>query len=258
MPSQTLVKHAHYGDINYRSAYIIYLYIHIHNSPPPNVPCSHWQSEFVSDWVWLYTEILSLPHETASNETFKYLCSQSCLPPPLGCAAMWAQGTPPLSFSSTMSSLVSLGSLSQSSNQWRRRWKGTPLKLAPLHPGITSKFTSFGKSWIHEEKRIFQSPLLTHTSRYEELFPKSLRDLISQGNLIKFIDLIGRSDPKRRLVGWNSLRNGNNPRVWPCIGETVAGHASVPASLNPRHSHKSFDQVEGKWCICDYVLTLNP
>lgn len=64
------------------------------------------------------------------------------------------------------------------------------------------------------------------------------------GHLIKFIDLIGCLDPKRRLVGWNSLRNGNNPRVWPCIGETVAGYASVPASLNPRHSHKSFVQVE--------------
>lgn len=95
--------------------------------------------------------------------------------------------------------------------------------------------------------------LLTHTSPYEELFPKSLPDFISHENLIKFIDLIGR-----RLVGWNSLQNGNNPRVWPCIGETVAGYASVPASLNPRHSHKSFDQVERTWCICDYVMTLNP
>lgn len=38
--------------------------------------------------------------------------------------------------------------------------------------------------------------LLTHASPYEELFPK-----VSQENLIKVIDLIGRSDPKRRLVG---------------------------------------------------------
>lgn len=43
--------------------------------------------------------------------------------------------------------------------------------------------------------------LLTHTSTYEELFPKSLRDLINQENLTKLIALIGRSDPKRRLVG---------------------------------------------------------
>lgn len=43
--------------------------------------------------------------------------------------------------------------------------------------------------------------LLTHTSSYEELFPKPWRDLISQENLIKFIDLIGHSDPKRQSVG---------------------------------------------------------
>lgn len=97
--------------------------------------------------------------------------------------------------------------------------------------------------------------LLTHTSPYEELFPKSLCDLISQENLIKFIDLIGRSDPKRRLVGWNSLRNGNNPRVWPCIGETVAGYASFPPHWTPDIHIKAYTRLKESGAS---VITLWP
>lgn len=79
--------------------YIIYLYIHICIIPlsplsRPLVPIDRMNLSLTGFDFLLELNpraLLSLPHETASNETFKYLCVESCLPPSLRCGVAWTR-----------------------------------------------------------------------------------------------------------------------------------------------------------------------